>query len=95
VVDGSGARAFTYGLHIYLGSQASASDLALMAHEITHVIQQQGRPVLQMYTAASTGDTFEHEAHRVSGAVQQGQRATVEKRTGGARVQGLAGLTDR
>ncbi|HEX3092725.1 MAG TPA: DUF4157 domain-containing protein, partial [Candidatus Angelobacter sp.] len=28
VVDGSGARAFTYGLHIYLGSQASASDLA-------------------------------------------------------------------
>jgi phage-related protein len=88
-VDGSGARAFTYGLHIYLGSQASASDLALMAHEITHVIQQQGRPVLQMYTAASTGDTFEHEAHRVSGAVQQGQRATVEKRTGGARVQGF------
>jgi hypothetical protein len=89
VVDGSGARAFTYGLHIYLGSQASASDLALMAHEITHVIQQQGRPVLQMYTAASTGDAFEHEAHRVSGAVQQGQRATVEKRTGGARVQGF------
>ena len=89
VVDGSGSRAFTYGLHIYLGSQASASDLALMAHEITHVIQQQGRPVLQMYSAASTGDTFEHEAHRVSGAAQQGQRATVEKRTGGARVQGF------
>jgi phage-related protein len=89
VVDGSGSRAFTYGLHIYLGSQASASDLALMAHEITHVIQQQGRPVLQMYSAASTGDTFEHEAHRVSSAAQQGQRATVEKRTGGARVQGF------
>jgi phage-related protein len=89
VVDGSGVRAFTYGLHIYLGSQASASDIALMAHEITHVIQQQGRPVLQMYTAASTGDAFEHEAHRVSGAVQQGQRVTVEKRTAGARVQGF------
>jgi hypothetical protein len=89
VVDGSGSRAFTYGLHIYLGSQASAADVALMAHEITHVIQQQGRPVLQMYSAASTGDAFEHEAHRVSSAVQQGQRATVEKRTGGARVQGF------
>ena len=89
VVDGSGSRAFTYGLHIYLGSQASAADVALMAHEITHVIQQQGRPVLQMYSATSTGDTFEHEAHRVSSAVQQGQRATVEKRTGGARVQGF------
>ncbi|HEY2116825.1 MAG TPA: DUF4157 domain-containing protein, partial [Candidatus Angelobacter sp.] len=89
IVDGSGSRAFTYGLHIYLGSQASVTDIALMAHEITHVIQQQGRPVLQMYSAASTGDTFEHEAHRVSSAVQQGQRATVEKRTGGARVQGF------
>jgi phage-related protein len=89
VVDASGSRAFTYGLHIYLGSQASVTDVALMAHEITHVIQQQGRPVLQMYTATSTGDTFEHEAHRVSSAVQQGQRATVEKRTGGARVQGF------
>ncbi|HEX4604055.1 MAG TPA: DUF4157 domain-containing protein [Candidatus Angelobacter sp.] len=89
VVDGSGSRAFTYGLHIYLGSQASAADVALMAHEITHVIQQQGRPVLQMYTAASTGDAYEHEAHRVSSAVQQGQRATVEKRTPGARVQGF------
>lgn len=89
VVDGAGVRAFTYGLHIYLGSQASVNDVALMAHEITHVIQQQGRPVLQMYSAASTGDTFEHEAHRVSSAVQQGQRTTVEKRTGGARVQGF------
>jgi phage-related protein len=87
VVDGSGARAFTYGLHIYLGSQASASDLALMAHEITHVIQQQGRPVLQMYSAATTGDAFEHEAHHVAGAVQQGQRATVSRRTAGARPQ--------
>ncbi|HZI55928.1 MAG TPA: DUF4157 domain-containing protein, partial [Verrucomicrobiae bacterium] len=89
VVDGSGSRAFTYGLHIYLGSQANITDVALMAHEITHVIQQQGRPVLQMYTTMSTGDTFEHEAHRVSSAVQQGRRATVEKRTGGARVQGF------
>lgn len=89
VVDGTGARAFTYGLHIYLGSQASVTDIALMAHEITHVIQQQGRPVLQMYGFASTGDAFEHEAHRVSSAVQQGRPATVEKRTGGARVQAL------
>jgi hypothetical protein len=89
VVDASGSRAFTYGLHIYLGSQASVADIALMAHEITHVIQQQGRPVLQMYSAASSGDMFEHEAHRVSSAVRQGQPATVEKRTGGARVQGF------
>ncbi|MGZ4843622.1 MAG: eCIS core domain-containing protein [Candidatus Angelobacter sp.] len=89
VVDGTGSRAFTYGLHIYLGSQASPTDIALMAHEVTHVIQQQGRPVLQMYTPPATGDAFEHEAHSVSSAVQQGQRATVSRRTGGARVQGF------
>jgi len=88
VVDGLGVRAFTYGLHIYLGPQASVNDVALMAHEIAHVIQQQGRPVLQMYSLSSR-DAFEHEAHRVSGDVQQGRRATVEKRTGGARVQGF------
>ncbi|MCU1255835.1 MAG: hypothetical protein JWM83_2134, partial [Candidatus Angelobacter sp.] len=89
VVDGTGSRAFTYGLHIYLGSQASPTDVALMAHEVTHVIQQQGRPVLQMYTPPATGDAFEHEAHSVASAVQQGQRATVSRRTGGARVQGF------
>lgn len=88
VVDGSGARAFTYGLHIYLGSQASPTDIGLMAHEIAHVVQQQGRPVLQMDSGVA-GDAFEHEAQRVAGAVQQGRHATVERRTGGARMQRL------
>ena len=72
VVDGAGVRAFTYGLHIYLGSRERPTDVALMAHEIAHVVQQQGRPVLQMYSGSTTGDAFEHEAHRVSGAAQRG-----------------------
>ena len=37
-----GARAFTSGGHIFLGAGESASDLALMAHEATHVVQQTG-----------------------------------------------------
>ena len=45
--------------------------------------------VLKMYTPPATGDAFEHEAHSVSSAVQHGQRATVSRRTGGARVQGF------
>ncbi|BCB76393.1 hypothetical protein GCM10022251_24100 [Phytohabitans flavus] len=36
-----GARAFTSGGHIFLGSGESATDLPLMAHEATHVVQQQ------------------------------------------------------
>jgi hypothetical protein len=34
------ARAFTFGPHIFLGPGESASDVALMAHEATHVVQQ-------------------------------------------------------
>ncbi len=34
------ARAFTVGTHIYLGAGESAADLALLAHETTHAVQQ-------------------------------------------------------
>ena len=34
------ARAFTYGHHIWLGKGESEQDKGLMAHELTHVIQQ-------------------------------------------------------
>lgn len=38
------ARAFTLGRHIWLGAGASASDTRLMAHELTHVVQQHAAP---------------------------------------------------
>jgi phage-related protein len=88
-----GARAFTYGLHIFLGSGESPADLALMAHEVSHVIQQQGAPVFQMYSAAGS-DRFEHEAEQASTQAQRGESASVQERTGGARVQ-KQGLLER
>ncbi|WP_130507712.1 DUF4157 domain-containing protein [Krasilnikovia cinnamomea] len=42
------ARAFTTGGHIFLGAGESASDLALMAHEATHVVQQQSVGVYRL-----------------------------------------------
>lgn len=36
-----GARAFTRGSDVYLGRGESTSDVHLMAHELTHVVQQQ------------------------------------------------------
>jgi outer membrane protein OmpA-like peptidoglycan-associated protein len=36
------ARAFTHQNHIYLGEHENPGDLPLMAHEATHVLQQQG-----------------------------------------------------
>lgn len=38
--DELGARAFTYGNHIWLGAGESEGDRRLMAHELTHVVQQ-------------------------------------------------------
>jgi hypothetical protein len=43
------ARAFTSGAHIFLGAGESAADLPLMAHEATHVVQQQA---VSVYRAA-------------------------------------------
>ncbi len=37
-----GARAFTHGPHIWLGPGESPADTRLMAHELTHVVQQTG-----------------------------------------------------
>jgi len=39
------ARAFTHGNHIWLGRGESQTDLSLMAHEATHVVQQRGGAV--------------------------------------------------
>ena len=39
-----GARAFTYKNHIWLGKNESVDNRRLMAHELTHVVQQTKRP---------------------------------------------------
>ena len=88
-VSSVGARAFTYGTHVFLGEQEQPTDLALMAHEVTHVVQQQGRPVLQMSTGMTTGDALEQEAQHTAGAVQRGERTVVRGHTDGARPQFL------
>lgn len=40
--DAMGARAFTHGSDVFLGSGERPSDMGLMAHELTHVVQQGG-----------------------------------------------------
>jgi phage-related protein len=85
-VDSLGARAFTYGLHIFLGSRERPTDVELMAHEVTHVVQQRGAPVIQTYGAGG-GDRFEREAEQTSAAARRGGRAQVVERTEGSRVQ--------
>ena len=69
--DGLGAKAFTYGRDIFLGSGGSASDARLMGHELTHVVQQGGAdgvraspyggtsttaPAVQRFVTCESGD---------------------------------------
>jgi Domain of unknown function (DUF4157) len=55
-VAAAGARAFATGSHIYLGRGESVDDVALMAHELTHVAQQArgGAPSVQFATTTDT-----------------------------------------
>jgi hypothetical protein len=54
------AKAFTHQNHIWLGPHQSADDVALMAHELTHVVQQTGAGELiqrQPEDASEDGET--------------------------------------
>ncbi|HEU0295568.1 MAG TPA: DUF4157 domain-containing protein [Anaerolineales bacterium] len=75
------ARAVTFGASIFLGSGESPSDLPLVAHEVAHVVQQQGAPVTQPWTI-NQSDPYEREAHQASAAVLLGESFKVRQQTG-------------
>jgi hypothetical protein len=80
------AKAFTTGNDIFLRSDASASDTSLMAHELTHVVQQGSGAVGSSggMTVGPAGDQHEQEADRVAEAITSGsaQRMGEEDRAG-------------
>jgi outer membrane protein OmpA-like peptidoglycan-associated protein len=62
-----GARAFTYGKDVFLGPDQSPQDVALMAHELTHVVQQGAAPAPQRKVeVGSQDDPAEKEADAVA-----------------------------
>lgn len=64
-----GARAFTHGSDIYVSDRESPSDLGLMAHETTHVVQQgAAAPAVQRKVQVGSED---HPAEREADAVAQ------------------------
>src|SRR5262245_4728561 len=77
-----GARAFAAGTHIFLASGERPTDVALMAHEVAHVVQQRGTPGPGMQLFSRTGvQPLEREAHHASAAVVQRRPFTVTGRT--------------
>ena len=83
-----GARAFAYGSHVFLGAGERPTDLGVVAHEVAHVVQQQGAgPRVQLFSGGSS--PLEVEAHAASAAVVQQRPFAVEGRTQ-PRVQRLS-----
>ncbi|MBA4181535.1 MAG: hypothetical protein C0506_13175, partial [Anaerolinea sp.] len=69
------AKAFTTGSDIFLRDDASASDTSLMAHELTHVVQQSSGSVGGAGGGMSVGaadDSHEHEADAVAQSITSG-----------------------
>ncbi len=60
------ARAFTTGSDIFLGEGASPADQRLLAHELTHVVQQRSMPAGGPLTVTPAGDAYEREAERMA-----------------------------
>jgi hypothetical protein len=81
-----GARAFTWGVDVFLAKGERPSDVPLLAHEVTHAIQQAGRPAIHLF--GGPHGELEHEAHRSAAVVARGGQATVLGRTSGPKIQG-------
>ena len=92
VTQSLGARAFAFGSHVFLGRGERPNDVSLMAHEVAHVVQQQGAPRLQLFTGGGT-ESYEREARQASAAVVSRTPFTVRERTR-PRIQRLPGIKD-
>ncbi len=64
------ARAFTTGADIFFAQgeyrPQSSSGRELLAHELTHVVQQRGAPVTGEMRVSEPGDALEREAERAA-----------------------------
>ncbi|MDR3573036.1 MAG: DUF4157 domain-containing protein [Anaerolineaceae bacterium] len=67
------ARAFTSGSDIWLANANDANDASLLAHELTHVVQQGGQPPAggQPLQVSQPADASEQQAEQVAGLLSQ------------------------
>jgi hypothetical protein len=73
------ARAFAVGSHLVFGagqySPQSDAGRRLLAHELSHVVQQRAGTVQQAATISQRDDPSERQAERIADAVAAGRRA--------------------
>ncbi len=77
------ARAFTTGQDVFFREGAyqpgSSVGRELIAHELTHVVQQNGNTVKRAMSVSQPGDPHEVEAEHTARAVMQQEHTTVSK----------------
>jgi hypothetical protein len=75
-----GARAFTTGRDIFFRqgeySPVSSKGRELLAHELTHVMQQSGGGIQSKLTVSQPGDAYEQQADRVAKEVLHREQIT-------------------
>jgi hypothetical protein len=79
------AMAFTTGQDIFFRQGAynpgTSSGRELLAHELTHVVQQNGGNLQRKMTVSQPGDRHESEADRMARAVMQQEQEAAPQRT--------------
>jgi hypothetical protein len=75
-----GAKAFTTGNDIYFRQDTSPSDHGLLAHELTHVVQQRDMSSGSTMHVGPAGDTYEANADSMSDAVNSSSAAPAAQR---------------
>jgi hypothetical protein len=77
------ARAFTTGQDVFFRQGAydpgSSGGQELLAHELTHVVQQTGDEVRPKLTVNAPGDRYEQEADRLARAIVRGERDPIQR----------------
>lgn len=91
VTEELGALAFTHGRDIYFKegeyNPSTREGQELLAHELTHIVQQRGGSSTRGASVGPVGDKFEQEADEVAASVMRGERAHVEQRSAASDVQ--------
>ncbi len=75
------AKAFTTGSDIFLGQGASSSDSSLMAHELTHVVQQRSMSNSGPMSVGPAGDSYEQQADAVASSISSGAAPAAQRRS--------------
>jgi Domain of unknown function (DUF4157) len=87
------AKAFTTGSDVFFRKDASPSDQSLLAHELTHVVQQRGMGGSGGgMSVGAAGDTHEQQADQVSQAVTSGGAAQAQREADQAEVARMAAV---